>query len=237
MRNLKGFTSSVIIAFLFLFMNSCSDSGKESRQTIRNIDAGNFKIGWSSADITPEESVLIRTQWVSEGVMDPVSATVLALESGSGSSSEKIIFISCDLAEIPDGGRYKSDDNLRDNIRRSITESIPIKNDKGEVIGESEMKNTHIATREDFEKGLELISEQADNLKSKIRKLDEQIKSFGKKPVMTGEMARIEKAMEGIMKLRQIKKLEADKSNQHEQLESLEKMRKRNSDALKNAPK
>jgi len=119
----------------------------------------------------------------------------------------------------------------------SITESIPIKNDKGEVIGESEMKNTHIATREDFEKGLELISEQADNLKSKIRKLDEQIKSFGKKPVMTGEMARIEKAMEGIMKLRQIKKLEADKSNQHEQLESLEKMRKRNSDALKNAPK
>ncbi len=108
-----------------LFMYSCSDSENGSRQTLKNIDAGNFKIGWSSVDITPEESVLIRTQWVSEGVMDPVTATVLALESGNGPASEKIIFISCDLAEIPDGGRYKSDDNLRDNIRRSITESIP----------------------------------------------------------------------------------------------------------------
>jgi len=46
--------------------------------------SNNLQIGWSSADLTPHRPVLIAGQFharVSEGVMDPVTATVLALES------------------------------------------------------------------------------------------------------------------------------------------------------------
>ncbi|HOF20208.1 MAG TPA: hypothetical protein PLO24_03060 [Bacteroidales bacterium] len=90
--------------------------------------SGNFKIGWASADITPDKPVLIAGQFharVMEGVMDPITATALALESGSGPSSAKIIMISCDLVSISDGMRDGSPDNLRDNVRELLKHTIP----------------------------------------------------------------------------------------------------------------
>ena len=44
----------------------------------------NTRIGWAQADITPVKNVLLAGQFharVSEGIMDPVTATVLAIES------------------------------------------------------------------------------------------------------------------------------------------------------------
>jgi hypothetical protein len=87
-----------------------------------------FKVGWASLDITPDQPVLISGQFharVSEGIMDPLTVTALALESGSGPSSEKTIMISADLVVITDGTRDGSADNLRDNVRRILMGSIP----------------------------------------------------------------------------------------------------------------
>ena len=48
--------------------------------------------------------------------MDPITATVLALESGSGPSSEKVLLVSCDLISIDDG--------LKEAIREKTTAKI-----------------------------------------------------------------------------------------------------------------
>ncbi len=61
-----------------------------------------LKIGWGSADLTPAEPVSIAGQFhvrISEGVMDPVTATALAISSGD----DGVVLVSCDLVVIPDG--------------------------------------------------------------------------------------------------------------------------------------
>ncbi|MFW6156519.1 MAG: hypothetical protein ACOC7J_04305 [Armatimonadota bacterium] len=58
-----------------------------------------LKIGWAQADITPGESVAISGQFharVSEGVLDPVTATALVLDSGEA----HVALVSCDLVAI-----------------------------------------------------------------------------------------------------------------------------------------
>jgi hypothetical protein len=81
-----------------------------------------LKVGWSVADITPDKPVLVAGQFharLSEGVMDPVTATILALES----AEEKTIWISCDLVGISDGMR--SEASLRDEIRNLVVKALP----------------------------------------------------------------------------------------------------------------
>lgn len=81
-----------------------------------NNSTGGLQIGWGSADITPEQPVLIAGQFharVSEGVADPITATALALQSGP----EHAILVSCDLVGISD--------ELRDTVRRVVTEALP----------------------------------------------------------------------------------------------------------------
>jgi len=58
-----------------------------------------LKIGWGQADITPEEPVAVCGQFharVSEGVLDPITATALVLDSGD----EHVVLVSCDLVAI-----------------------------------------------------------------------------------------------------------------------------------------
>jgi hypothetical protein len=55
--------------------------------------------------------------------MDTLTATALAMESGNGTQSGKVIWISCDLISISDGMRGGG--SLRDEVRRRITNSIP----------------------------------------------------------------------------------------------------------------
>ena len=106
----------ILLLSLIIPFNGFSQSGKSNA----------LKIGWASADITPDMPVLVAGQFharLSEGVMDPVTATILALESGEGENSEKTIWISCDLVGISDGMRTTA--NLRDEIRNRVIKAIP----------------------------------------------------------------------------------------------------------------
>ena len=119
---------SVRVGFLVLIFTNCSTGNEGDVKLSQKNTIGNFKIGWSFADITPESPVLISGQFharVSEGVMDPVTATVLALESGEGPSSIKAILISCDLILITDGTGDGDINNLRDNVRNQLVKLLP----------------------------------------------------------------------------------------------------------------
>jgi len=62
--------------------------------------AGELRIGWAKADITPQKPAFIGVMHyarLSTGVQDPVTATALAVESAG---NDKVIMISCDLRSI-----------------------------------------------------------------------------------------------------------------------------------------
>lgn len=91
-----------------------------------------MKIGWAEADITPPEPVLIAGQFharVSEGVDDPITATVLAVEAGE----DHFAFVSCDLVSISE--------DLRDAVRRQLDQS-----ENGLVSSKVIMHGTHTHT-------------------------------------------------------------------------------------------
>ncbi|MBD2864698.1 hypothetical protein [Paenibacillus oceani] len=70
-----------------------------------------LKHGWAQTDITPLQPVFIAGQFharLSEGVMDPLTATVWAVQTGE----EHVVFASCDLIAIPD--------DMRDAVRRLL---------------------------------------------------------------------------------------------------------------------
>lgn len=72
-----------------------------------------LKIGWATCDITPDEPVLIAGQFharVSEGVLDPITATALVLENGQ----DHAVMVSCDLVSISHV--------LRDTVRREVAQ-------------------------------------------------------------------------------------------------------------------
>ncbi len=65
------------------------------------IGSEGLKIGWAQADITPPEPTLVAGQFharVSEGVRDPIVATVLVLDRGD----THVVFAGCDLVAISD---------------------------------------------------------------------------------------------------------------------------------------
>lgn len=73
-----------------------------------------FHYGWAEADITPQEPVFIAGQFHarrSEGIMDPITATVWAVESGG----DQALFVSCDLSVISN--------ELREAVRRRVDSS------------------------------------------------------------------------------------------------------------------
>ncbi|MBE6385204.1 MAG: hypothetical protein E7048_06025 [Lentisphaerae bacterium] len=80
-----------------------------------------IKIGWARTDITPTGPCMLAGQMrnrLATEVLDPLSATVLAIESGQ----EKVIIISADLA----GLRMPLMDELRQNIAAAT--GVPEKN-------------------------------------------------------------------------------------------------------------
>lgn len=81
------------------------------------MDKGTTKFlqGWAQADITPEQPVSLAGQFhtrLSEGVLDPLSVTVWAIESGE----QQAVFVCCDLVSIPDEFR----DAVRDRVRQRV---------------------------------------------------------------------------------------------------------------------
>ncbi len=83
--------------------------------------AGGLRVGWASIDITPDQPVVLRGQFharVSEGVMDPVTATALALESvGPDGVRDYTVMVSVDLASVSE--------QLVDEIRQHIAQQLP----------------------------------------------------------------------------------------------------------------
>jgi len=83
-------------------------------------DQGTFLVGWASTDITPDQPALIAGQFhvrLSEGVLDPISATVLAMESRRDGRREQSLQVCCDLVCIVD--------ELRDAIRSEVARLVP----------------------------------------------------------------------------------------------------------------
>ena len=87
-----------------------------------NTDSSQSKplqIGWACVDITPDQPVNLHGQHfarVSEGVLDPVTATALALAPGED-TAHALILVSCDLCSIAR--------TLRDAVRDRVTAACP----------------------------------------------------------------------------------------------------------------
>ncbi len=82
-------------------------------------EAACLSIGWASANLTPDEPVQLAGQHyarVSEGVHDPVTATVLALAGGDAPEAA-IVLVSCDLVSIAD--------SLRCEVRKRVVSALP----------------------------------------------------------------------------------------------------------------
>jgi sugar phosphate isomerase/epimerase len=62
-------------------------------------------VGWAIADITPPEPIALAGQTnkrLSKGVLDPLTATVLALETrGPDGTTEQAVIVSCDVISLP----------------------------------------------------------------------------------------------------------------------------------------
>lgn len=94
-------------------------------------DKSCLKIGWAQADITPPMAVQICGQFhnrISEGIHDPLTVTVLALDGGD----DHAVFVSCDIVMISDA--------LQDRVRANLGEATGL--DPQKVI----LNATHIHT-------------------------------------------------------------------------------------------
>jgi hypothetical protein len=83
-------------------------------------DNSSIKIGWAEANITPDEPVLLQGQFharVSEGVKNPIMATVMALESTASGAPEALLMISCDLISITEG--------MSEAVQQEVQKIIP----------------------------------------------------------------------------------------------------------------
>ncbi|MCX7705162.1 MAG: hypothetical protein N2115_02745 [bacterium] len=79
-----------------------------------------FLAGWEQVDITPEEPVCLCGQFharISEGIKDPITATVVFFESKTDEKTSIAVMISCDLVAIPE--------EFRKAIVKKATRLIP----------------------------------------------------------------------------------------------------------------
>jgi hypothetical protein len=134
--NLRFYGLVSVFALLIILFNL-----EEVRS--QKVKTDGFYLGWASADITPTKPVLIAGQFharMSEGIMDHIMATALAIESVKEGNSAKAIMISCDLVGISDGSKGNS--NIIGRVRELLKDLSPA------LMGENIMINathTHAA--------------------------------------------------------------------------------------------
>ncbi len=85
-------------------------------------EAGNLRIGWATADITPEESVVMsggRRARISTGVMDPIGVTALVLESvgPGGETKELVAQVSVEVSSIRE--------DVMDFVLKKMADRVP----------------------------------------------------------------------------------------------------------------
>ncbi len=143
----KNLTFSILISLLFfLIFSNCYAINISEITNIADKQIGKLLVGWSSVDITPENPVPLQGQFaarVSEGVLDPLTATVLVLESVNEATPTRAIFVSCDIIEVGNDLHAA----VQDRVKRQLPEIKP-----EEVI----INATHTHTAPD-------ISANADN--------------------------------------------------------------------------
>ncbi|MGI6572649.1 MAG: hypothetical protein ACOX19_04355 [Fermentimonas sp.] len=83
----------------------------------RDKKTGQLYVGWSVADITPKKPVALtaNSKIISESIMDPLTATVLALETNDA-TKEQAIMISCDLLLI----RRQTQQKLQSIVKKEL---------------------------------------------------------------------------------------------------------------------
>ncbi len=102
---------------------SLAGGPKAVRVQAAMADKDTLRIGWAATDITPDKPVMLQGQFharVSEGVKDPVTATVLALQSPQDET--QMVLVSCDLVIVHDALR----DAVRDQLRQKLPELDPM---------------------------------------------------------------------------------------------------------------
>ena len=99
----------------------CTPTDAKPALAAEDRPAGPLRIGWASADLTPERPVLVAGSSrarVSDGVADPITATALAIESvQEGKPAGMVVLVSCDLLYIVSA--------LRDRVRELVKQSLP----------------------------------------------------------------------------------------------------------------
>ncbi len=118
-RSLIGFFGGLAIMLVSLLLAEPASQAVYAASD--DEQPGQLRIGWASADLTPEEPVVLTgfsRARVSEGVLDPITATVLAIESvREGAPERSVIMVSCDLISISD--------ELREQVRARVEQSLP----------------------------------------------------------------------------------------------------------------
>lgn len=112
MKYISRITSILIILGIsLLFSADAADAG----------DKNTVYLGWAEVDITPDKPVHLRGQFykrVSKYVRDPLSATVLAVETrDANGDNEQAIMVSCDQVTILK--------EIQDKIRSRVADKIP----------------------------------------------------------------------------------------------------------------
>jgi sugar phosphate isomerase/epimerase len=91
----------------------------EEIETEANRETRPLVVGWATVDITPPKPVALVGQLhkrISTGVRDPLTATVLCLETAGGDKLEQAILVSCDLLFI---GR-EAQKRLQEKVRARL---------------------------------------------------------------------------------------------------------------------
>ncbi len=90
-------TKTAILALTAIVMTPCAVLAADA-------GPGALRIGWASTSITPEKRVIMSggsRARLSTGVMDPLTATALVLESGGhGRTAERVVLASVDLGSV-----------------------------------------------------------------------------------------------------------------------------------------
>ena len=113
-----------------------------------NEHESKLKIGWAAADLTPDQPVQVAGQFharISEGVLDPITATALALSSGDGKSETGVVMVSCDLAYIQN--------ELLESVRERVATDIPGLDPDGVILNA-----THTHTAPELRQGTDSVA-------------------------------------------------------------------------------
>ncbi|MBN2269805.1 MAG: hypothetical protein JXN61_04275 [Sedimentisphaerales bacterium] len=106
-------------ALLFCIIFACTSKPAQANQDAQP-NSGLLHVGWAQIDITPQRPVALVGQLqkrISQAVMDPLTATALALETRKPNGSvEQAIMVSCDIIYI----RKAVSDRLKEAVKPRI---------------------------------------------------------------------------------------------------------------------